>query len=88
MALLLAQPQHVNPEWVWLADAINRWLWRWSPWHLQHASAELAVKATRWRQQLRAAEAEVVSLSSSLDRCRRGRIHVDIVDERSRHRPF
>lgn len=34
MALLLAKPNNVIPLWEPLAHAINRWLWRWSPWHL------------------------------------------------------
>ncbi len=32
--LLLAQPEtSIYPA---LCHAINRWLWRWSPWHLRH----------------------------------------------------
>lgn len=88
MALLLAQPQHVTPMWVGLAEATNRWLWRWSPWHLRLLNTDLADRATRWRQQLRDAEREVVSLSHSLERIRRTKVHVEIVDERNRHRRF
>lgn len=37
MTLLLAQPEtSIYPD---LCHAINRWLWRWSPWHLRHDQA-------------------------------------------------
>jgi len=35
MTLLLAQPDTITDFWVPLAKAINRFLWRWSPWHLR-----------------------------------------------------
>lgn len=35
MTLLLAQPETVTDLWQPLAKAINRFLWRWSPWHLR-----------------------------------------------------
>lgn len=82
MTLLLAQPEtSIYPE---LCHVINRWLWRWSPWHLNDTIRKMGNYRERFFTEQNARQ----DFERRLDLHRKHAVRIEVVDERSRHRGF
>lgn len=84
MTLLLAQPEtSIYPK---LCHAINRWLWRWSPWHLQTSVLQLVAEREAKRLELDCLRREVRAVEHSLQSYRKANVVPRIVVEDHRTR--